>query len=139
MYAVVENGTCLYLGDETGAAEALRANPNSGLVCVSNLDELKATLDAQSGLDPSVTLKSLLNRLESSGMTEERVEEWKRKLAEGGDQIATEVRSLGVRGTKVVAEGLTALGKMLGNFVEEKKDCCGGGACQNDEMDLKDK
>ena len=143
-FAVIENGNCIHVGeDATSAAKIFESKPNSKLIRVANLEELETALKnedtktcvAEDGV--SDFLHQLLNKLDENGINAENADEFRKKLQSDGGQLVAEVRSLGIRGMRVVSDGLSALGDFMRSAAEdiqsteEEHDCCGGGSCEH--------
>ncbi|CAE7860294.1 unnamed protein product [Symbiodinium microadriaticum] len=121
--AVIQDGSTLYIGeDEAAALETFRSKPGSKMVNVATLKELEAELEGSKVEACSVEdceecaserLQKVLEKLDEAGFNAENAEELRQKLVDGGDKLVTEVRSLGIRGMKVVGDGLSALGDFL--------------------------
>jgi len=127
-YAVVENGACLHISEDAASAvKTFESKPNSKLVRVANLEELQVAVEASKNVescnveddDISNVLRQLLDKLDENGINAENAEELRKKLQSGGEQLVAEVRSLGIRGMRVVGDGLAALGDFMRIASEE--------------------
>lgn len=149
--AVIEGAQLYYLGEDTQEALTIfGSKPGSKMVNVATLAELQTHMQGE-GVKACATeedtiseaFRRVLDKLDENGINAENADELRKKLQAGGEKLVADVRSLGLRGLRIVGDGLTTLGDFVrkaGDEEEEvsaqsaeKGNCCGGGCDRNEQ------
>ena len=155
--AVIEGAQLHYLGeDKQTALSIFESKPGSKMVNVATLNELQSHLQGE-GVKACCTepdcehtiseaFRRVLDKLDENGINAENADELRKKLQAGGEKLAADVRSLGLRGMRIVGDGLTALGDFMRKASDDEEkvaaqsteenggSCCGGGNCDQSEQ-----
>lgn len=151
--AVIEGAQLHYLGEDKQEALAVfESKPGSKMVNVATLVELQSHMQGESvkacateeDVEKTISeaFRRVLDKLDENGINAENADELRKKLQAGGERLVADVRSLGLRGLRIVGDGLTTLGDFVrkagddevsAQSTEEGGPCCGGG-CDRSEQ-----